>query len=415
MTTDSERAVELYQQVGNYQEVARQLGINPGNVYRYVKRWQEKEVRKGEVPEGFEIRSVKTRTDKEGEFAGQSVAVVKGGTIEPLVRMPDPKTLSRLSTNTRGDGSIIQQWTIEKVDLVERLALWKAYAEELLKPVELLSPEIVHGTGNHEDLLAVYPIGDYHVGMMAWGLEILGRNFDLKVSEQLLPQAANYLMKGAPKCKQCVLAFMGDWVHFDSFKPITPAHGYLLDADTRFGKVGRMAIRIVRNIIAAARQHHEKVHVIFLRGNHDESVAELINMFLIEFYADDPNVTIDASPAVFRYYEWGNNLFGYHHGDKTKPERMPMVMANDMREAWGRCENRYIYTGHIHHKSFGKDESGVWRESVPVLIPNDAHAANMGYRNTRKMEVVVYDRQFGEEQRHTFNSERFYRSTGLQQ
>jgi hypothetical protein len=84
-------------------------------------------------------------------------------------------------------------------------------------------------------------------------------------------------------------------------------------------------------------------------------------------------------------------------------------MAADMREAWGRTKHRLVLTGHVHHES-RKDRFGVAIETVPVLIPNDAYSANAGYRSARAMQVIVLDREFGEDQRHTFNADRFYRS-----
>lgn len=407
---DKNAVIASYQELSDYGDVASKFGIAPGTVRKIVREWQREQLREGFVPEGYTVAEYTIRTSKDGDITGRTQKAKKGGSeLEHFTRVPDPRTVKFTTTVVNGEGLVERQWFREEADKEEKQRLWAEYANELLAPVKFPDKELVSPDRAFQDLLAVYPIGDYHTGMMAWALETLDENFDSKVSERLLPEATAHLLAGAPASKQCILAFMGDFTHYDGLRPETPKHKNLLDTDSRFFKVGRLSIRIVRQIIAAARQRHEKVHVIFLPGNHDESVAELINAFLVEFYVDDANVTIDPSPAVFRYFEWGNNLFGFHHGDKTKPERMPMVMANDMRASWGRCENRYIFTGHVHHKSMAKDESGVSRETVPVLIPNDAHSANAGYRNARQMQVVIYDRHYGEEQRHTFNAERFFK------
>jgi len=410
MASTPEQIIEAFIELGSHGAVADKLGIAPGVANRAIRKWQREQLIGGLVPEGYTVSEYTTRRDQEDNITGRTQKAKKGGSeLEHFKKVPNPRAVKFTTTVVNSEGLVERQWFREEADKTEKQELWAAYAQELLKPIALLDKESVNIRPVYEDLLTVYPIGDYHVGMVAWALETLGDNFDSKIANQLLPRAAEYLMAGAPPSRQCILAFMGDFTHYDSLRPETPKHKHILDTDSRFFKVGRQSIRIVRQIIAAARQRHEKVHVIFLPGNHDESVAELINAFLVEFYADDPNVTIDPSPSVFRYYEWGNNLFGFHHGDKTRPEVMPMVLANDMRESWGRCENRYIFTGHVHHKSMNKDESGVSRETVPVLIPNDAYAATHGYRNARQMQVIIYDRTFGEEQRHTFNAERFFK------
>lgn len=399
---------------GNCQKAADTLGLSRGTVYNTVKRWQGDMLRQGRVPPGYVIKSFTTMTCRDGDVRTSQKVGKEGGDRDDFPYVPDPKAVKFTTTNFDSSRRVTSQWVREEKDQVEKAKLWKDYAEALLEPVlftplcdrhdEAVSTALVKA----KDQCAVYPIGDYHVGMMAWGAETRSDNYDLKIAESLLQEAAETLMDAAPPCETAVVAFMGDFVHFDSFKPVTPAHGHLLDADSRFGKVGRTAMRIVRHIIAAARRRHRHVHVIFLRGNHDPAVAELINMFLGMFYEGEPGITIDTSPSYFRYYEFGKNLMGFAHGDKLKPDRMPMVMANDMAEAWGRCPERVIFTGHVHHKS-ADDKSGVGVETVPVLIPNDAYAADAGYRSRRRMEVVVFDREFGESERHVYNPVRFYR------
>lgn len=414
MTELQEKIIALYQEVGNYHEVARKLGKNPGSIHKVIRLWQEQQLRAGEVPDGYKISEFVTRTDKEGETSGQTQRVKKdGGDRDDFVHVPNPRSIKFTTTTFDGSGRVERQWVREQADLEEREKLWKAYAEELIRPLDTtLCEPIAPISHAAQDFCAVYPIGDYHIGMMAWGLETRSDNYDIKIAEQLLAHSCAHLMQGAPASEQCVLAFMGDFVHFDSFRPETPAHKHLLDADTRFGKVGRVAVRIIRHIIAAARKYHKNVHVVFLRGNHDPAVAELINIFLGEMYEDVPNVTVDLSPSYFRYYEWGKNLWMFAHGDKTKPDNMPMIMASHQPEAWGRTTQRVVFTGHVHHES-RKDIRGVAVEKVPVIIPNDAYAADAGYHSRRAMQVVIFDREFGEDQRHTFNPERFYRTERL--
>lgn len=414
MSEAQDKAVEAYIRLGSVRKAAAELGKAYSGVHELIVRWQTKALNDGTIPAGYKLIGMSTTRDKDGNVlrTTESVGLDKLMDGPPIV-LDAP--ISRMTSVVAG-GVVERQYIQQVVKDEEKAKLWKAYAESLLQPVivqqlgdaehgAILSPLV-----QAKDNLAVYPIGDYHVGMMAWGAETRSDNFDLKIAEGLLQEAAETLMDAAPPCETAVLAFMGDFVHFDSFKPVTPAHGHLLDADSRFGKVGRTAMRIVRHIIAAARRRHRHVHVIFLRGNHDPAVAELINMFLGMFYEGEEGVTIDTSPSYFRYYEFGKNLIGFNHGDKLKPERAPMVMAHDMREAWGRCSEYHIFTAHVHHGSKKDDDyHGVTVETVPVIIPNDAYAADAGYRSKRRMQVVVYDREYGEIERKTYNPARFYR------
>lgn len=411
VTEAQAQAIAAYETYGSYGEAAKRLGVSKGTVFNHVKRAKEAALITGGIPNGYKVKDVKTAYDAHGEIKGQTVRVAEGDNDADQTQEINSRLTIKETTTLYKAGEVSLTWVKRSVEEEKKATLWAEYAAELIKPIDpasLLEP-LPARVLPPENLCAVYPIGDYHVGMMAWGLETRSDNWDIKLAEQLLARAAESLMRGAPPSEQCVLAFMGDFVHFDGYRPETPAHKNLVDADTRFGKVGRVAIRIVRHIIAAARRYHDKVHVVFLGGNHDPAVAELINVFLGEFYCDDPQVTVDMSPSYFRYFEYGQNLLGFAHGDKCKKERMPMIMAADMREAWGRTKHRLILTGHVHHES-RSDNYGVAIETVPVLIPNDAYSASAGYRATRAMQVLVLDREFGEDQRHTFNAERFYRS-----
>lgn len=412
MTEVQATIVEAYGRLGSYTAVAKELGLARGTVYNTVKRWQEKMLREGNVPEGYRIGSYTTIENKDGSTRSAQKVVRDGGERSDFPYVPDPKAIKFTTTNLDANQRVTSQWVREEKEAQERAKLWADYAEELLKPVIPAGKTVewdVSPLVKAKDQCAVYPIGDYHVGMLAWGAETRSDSYDLKVSEALLQEAAETLMDAAPPCETAVLAFMGDFVHFDSFRPETAKSRNLLDADSRFGKVGRTAMRVVRHVIAAARRRHRHVHVIWLRGNHDESVAELIKMFLGMFYEGEPGITVDTSPSHFSYYEYGNNLMGFSHGDKLKPEKTPMVMANDMAEAWGRCSERIIFQGHIH-KETRTDQYGVALETVPVIIPNDAYAADAGYRSRRAMQVIIFDREYGEIERHTYNPARFYRS-----
>jgi hypothetical protein len=409
VTDEQHKAIEAYQRLGSIRAAARELDMPYTSAHRAITRWQTLMLRAAEVPAGYKLHNISTTVDKNGEVVRttEHVGEETGGGEPVVIDAP----IREMVTAVRGDGTVERQWIRQTVKDQKTAETWRAYAEELLKPVlpgngKFLETQVLDPLVAAKDQCVVYPIGDYHVGMLAWGAETRSDNHDLPVAESLLQEAAETLMDATSPCETCVLAFMGDFIHFDSYKPVTAKSNNQLDADSRFGKVGRTAMRVIRHVIAAARRRHRHVHVIWLRGNHDESVAELIKVFLGMFYEGEPGITVDTSPSYFSYYEFGRNLMGFAHGDKLKPSRMPMVMANDMAEAWGRCPERIIFTGHVHQES-RSDEYGVILEQVPVIIPPDAYAAE-NYRSRRAMQAIVFDREYGEIERRTYNPRRFY-------
>lgn len=410
MSTDAQsKAVEAYERLNSYAAAGAELGVSKGTVYNHVKRAREAELIQGGVPHGYKVAKVSTRYGEHGEVLGSAVQVKEAGALDKIETVRDPKKIVKTSTLYDGDGRVSAQWVMEKPEDKAREALWAEFAEALaskIVPADVIPPPATILS----DSLAVYPIGDHHVGMLAWAVETRGDSYDLKTSERMLAEASRYLMRAAQPSKQALICFMGDFVHFDGFRPETPASKHLLDADSRFPKVARTARRMARHVIEEALRHHENVHVIWELGNHDPVSGIWIMELLAAVFENNPRVTIDTHPGKFHYYEFGKNLIMTHHGDqRIKPVDLPLIMASDMPEAWGRTEHRLILTGHVHHES-RKDMRGAVHETVPVLIPNDAYASNAGYRSRRAMQVLTLDALDGEVERHTFNAKRFHRS-----
>jgi hypothetical protein len=210
----------------------------------------------------------------------------------------------------------------------------------------------------------------------------------------------------SPKSRQALIAVLGDFMHYDSFKALTPTSGNLLDADSRFPKMVRAAIRALRATITCALAKHEKVHVIVEIGNHDLASSVFLMECLCALYEREPRVTVDTSPMHFHYYQFGKCLVMTHHGHGQKMQYLPLLMATDRPAEWGATKHRYIWTGHIHHWS-AKDFPGCSVESFRVLPPADAWASQKGYRPARDMNAIILHREHGIKARHIVSPDMF--------
>jgi hypothetical protein len=353
------------------------------------------------VPDGLTLRGVSQLLDAGGNLQKEWVkSRLEGRDPAEAVQLPDPKTLVKVSTMTDAQGRVIAQWTQEKPEEKAREAAWKeaaaALAEDLPRLSRLRAPKRAS-----KDLLACYPVGDHHLGMLAWGEET-GADYDLKIGEELLCEAIERLVVTVPSCERAVIAFLGDLLHYDSYETVTPTHRNMLDSDTRYPKMVRVTLRAVRKTIDTALLHHKEVLVIIEPGNHDLATSIFLMQAISAIYEKEPRVRVDTSPRHFHYFEHGACMVMTHHGHGAKPEKLPLIMATDHPELWGRTRYRYIWTGHIHHDS-QKDFEGCRWESFRVLPPPDAWAANKGYRPMRDMKAIVLDREHGEVERHIVN------------
>jgi hypothetical protein len=420
----TERQWECYRAVvehGSRRAAAIALGVNESTVRRSVAALLRMAAQQGyapdqdilhPVPDGLTIRGTSVLYDQDGNISRYwNKTKAQGREVADSVQLPDPKKIVKISTLYDQQGRVAQQWIAEKPEDKAREELWhicaKAMAEKLPR-IEPIAPPVLA----NENLMVCYPVGDHHLGMLAWDEET-GANYDISIGEKLLYDATDYLVSSAPPSTQALVAFLGDFIHYDSFEAVTPSSRNLLDADGRYPKMVRAAIRSMRYLIERVAEHHQQVHVIVEIGNHDLSSSIFLMECLANVYENEPRITIDTSPAHFHYFEFGTTLIGTHHGHGVKMDRLPLIMATDRASEWGRTQHRYWWTGHVHNAKTqsvvdqAQDYNGCSVESFRVLAPADAWASQKGYRSTRDMKSIVIHREFGEVDRHTANPAMF--------
>lgn len=313
--------------------------------------------------------------------------------------VPDGFHLKGTSTLYGEDGQPKLQWVKTSIDHERQAELMRQSAAALADDLPQVSPA-PSPVNTLPHLMAVYPIGDAHIGMRAWGEETQGDDWDLAIAERVQCGAMAALVAMAPACEQALIVNCGDWFHADNMEGTTSRSGHILDVDGRYAKMIRVGVKVMRQCIESALQKHARVRICNVIGNHDDTGAIWLSIALGHIYANEPRVEIDRSPAPFMYHEHGNVLIGMHHGHSCKPDRLPGVMATDQAKAWGRTQFRYWYIGHVHHQSV-KEYSGVTVESFNTLTAKDAYSAWGGYRAQQNMKCIIHHAEFGEVARHT--------------
>jgi hypothetical protein len=317
--------------------------------------------------------------------------------------VPDGFKVKGVSSLYNRDGELTAQWVKSSADDERRYQMMaeacEAMAADLpqVRAVNSPSETLPH-------LMAIYPIGDAHIGMRAWGEETQGEDWDMTIAGAVQCGAMAALVDLAPAAKEAVIINLGDWFHADNMAGMTERSGHVMDLDGRYAKMIDVGVLVMRQCITSALLKHQNVRVINVVGNHDDTGALWLSVALRHAYANEPRVTIDKAPTAFNYIEHGKCLIGTHHGHTCKAERLPGVMATDQAQAWGRTEHRYWYLGHVHHQSV-KEFAGCSVESFNTLTAKDAWAAFGGYRARQNMKCIVMHSEFGEVSRHTVSPE----------
>jgi hypothetical protein len=268
------------------------------------------------------------------------------------------------------------------------------WAAELCESVEPSAHRIKPPTFSNNDLLAVYPMGDPHFGMYAWGLES-GEDFDLKIAEKVTYQAIDRLVADAPAAREAIILELGDFFHSDNNSARTEASGHALDVDTRWARVMQIGLRAMVYVIKATLRKHQRVTVRIVQGNHDPHSSVFLATALDAYFRKEKRVRVDLSPAPFWFYRFGKVLIGATHGHTCKPQALPGIMATDRPEDWGATEFRVFHRGHVHHDD-EKEYPGCKVQSHETLAAKDAWHAGAGYRSGRSMKCMVYHRKYGE-------------------
>lgn len=294
-----------------------------------------------------------------------------------------------------GETKVKAQWVQSKPDSdLKELAIrqtFAAMAEELpkIEPRPLPLDRFYN-----DDLLNLFTFTDYHMGMLAWHAET-GADWDLKIAEDMLYKVFEHQLSSSPPAKVALINQLGDFLHTDGLKAITPEHGHLLDADGRFPKIVASTIRVLRRIIDRALETHEQVHVIMAEGNHDMVSSIWLRAMFAALYENEPRVKVDDTPVPYYCYVHGDVLLGFHHGHLSRGPSLPGLFAAKFRKEWGVTTKSYIHTGHRHHQDT-KEYPGSLVVQHATLASPDAYAARGGWMSERQAKRITYHKRFGE-------------------
>lgn len=312
---------------------------------------------------------------------------------------PEGFMLKGTSTYYNKDGEVSGQWIKTTRDMEQLAAMQKAALAALCADIIPLKAIAAPKT-SQSDLLNLYTLTDCHVGMLAWKRET-GEPWDLTIAENCLVDIFTRMIHSAPPAEVGIVNQLGDFLHFDSLTPETPAHRHILDADSRYQKVVEVAVRILRRIIEMALAKHKRVQVYMHEGNHDPAGSVWLRVMMAQLYEKNPRVSVEQSPNPYTAYHWGQTLLGFHHGHLTKPAALPLLFASLFPEMWGATAFRYVHAGHRHHVE-EKEHPGIKFIQHPTLSAPDAYAARGGWLSKRQATSMTYSNTAGEVARGIF-------------
>ena len=306
--------------------------------------------------------------------------------------VPDGFIAKGVSTYYNAEGKPSGQWVKASLSHEALVDAMREAIEGFKGDIDQAS-SIVAPVASDEHLCNLYTFTDYHLGMLAWHKEG-GSDWNISIAERTIIAALQQMIEQSPKAHTAVINIQGDFLHTDGKTPVTPASKHVLDADSRFPKIRKSAIRVIRSMVNMSLHRHQEVHLIIAEGNHDEEASGWLADLFSVHYEEEPRVTVNDSVLPFYVFEWGNTMLGIHHGHKVKNESLPLLFAAQFPQEWGRTTRREIHCGHRHHRE-EKEYNGVTVVQHPTLAARDAYAARGGWIADRAAWAITYHKKYG--------------------
>lgn len=257
-----------------------------------------------------------------------------------------------------------------------------------VRPADPVSPP----SSVMDDLLTIYPLFDVHFVMLSWGEET-GEDYDTSLASHDMNVAMNKTATLTPDSHTALLLIGGDFFHADDGNAETPASKHKLDVDGRHDRVIDLGVNLLANAVDMLLHKHKEVRIKVLRGNHDENAHRILRVAMSQRYRNEPRVMVDSGKADLFHMAWGVGLIAAHHGDRSKPERLALEIADTCPE-WSTTSQRYVFTGHVHHTQV-KDMGAIQWESLRAFCPRDAYSAGHHYSSRRQMQSITFHKDDG--------------------
>ena len=362
-TPRQKQVLEAIERLGSARAASAELGINIGGASETYTAVKRKAAKFGYAPEHDFTRPV-----------------------------PDGFIAKGVSTYYNAEGKPSGQWVKASLSHEALVDAMREAIEGFKGDIDQASP-IVAPVASDEHLCNLYTFTDYHLGMLAWHKEG-GSDWNISIAERTIIAALQQMIEQSPKAHTAVINIQGDFLHTDGKTPVTPASKHVLDADSRFPKIRKSAIRVIRSMVNMSLHRHQEVHLIIAEGNHDEEASGWLADLFSVHYEEEPRVTVNDSVLPFYVFEWGNTMLGIHHGHKVKNESLPLLFAAQFPQEWGRTTRREIHCGHRHHRD-EKEYNGVTVVQHPTLAARDAYAARGGWIADRAAWAITYHKKYG--------------------
>lgn len=298
------------------------------------------------------------------------------------------------------DGSWRQSISFENTNKGLDLEKAKKDLVNAIAEYELPKFEKVHLTYNK--ICAVLNLYDAHISSLSLVSET-GYTSEINENIKKFENCFDELLTTTSAFSPEVIVFPigNDFLH-ENGPSNTTKKGTKLDVSGNHFDNFTKGLMLLRKCIDKASQV-SKVYVPLIPGNHDTDVSNYLATALEQIFEGNENVQIDARRVTRKYFRYGKNFIGFTHGENTKPEQLPLIMAVEQSMNFAETTERIWLTGHFHHIT-QKEYPGVTVRTLRGLANTDKWHFDSGYIGAKKAgNVMLFDYESGLKSEFTAN------------
>lgn len=236
---------------------------------------------------------------------------------------------------------------------------------------------------------AVITPTDFHWGKRGEVYEC-GEHYDRPTARERLFSSTEKVLADVTKHgrpEKIIVGIGSDFFNADTYHGTTTS-GTPQDNDGNMSDILTTGCELMTDYIDLLRQV-APVQMVLMAGNHDQLLSISLHLYLQAWYKNCKEVTTIKSAQHRQYLVYENNLLCFHHGDGvSKTSDLARLAAVEARQAWGKCDHKMVFTGHLHHEKIEEDR-GFIRYQLPSLSGEDKWHAKKGYVGNKKLIAAV--------------------------
>lgn len=243
-------------------------------------------------------------------------------------------------------------------------------------------------TSSNNPTMVEISLADYHLDKMGIEGETLEERATrfISTAHELITKASN----AYSNIQEIVFVVGNDFFNSDGWNNGTTVHQNIQDNNSLWDRAYETGFDILVQTITMLMGYAPKVKVIVVPGNHAKVKEFYLGHALQAYFRQEPRLEFDRKSTPRKIHIYGNTLIGYHHGN-CKIDQLPLLMATEFYEAWGKCKYKEIHVGDKHFM-MEKEIHGVRIKQIPAMSPTDRwHDENNYIGNIRAAVASIYD------------------------